>query len=69
VSSSISLLSSIFNNDSNVFQNYYQKNKEKIIKRVQTNYYNKKKTPHKIPTIIIKNEILENNIVINLMEC
>jgi len=44
------------------------KNREKIILRVQNNYYNKKKTPHKIPKIIIKNEILENNIVISLME-
>ena len=51
------------------FQNYYQKNKEKIIKRVQTNYYNKKKEEYKIPKKnIIKNEFLQNNIVISLMD-
>jgi hypothetical protein len=47
---------------------YYQKNKEKIITRVQNNYYlknNKIKNPEKK---IIKNEILENNIVISLMD-
>jgi hypothetical protein len=47
---------------------YYQKNKEKIITRVQNNYYlknNKIKNPEKK---IIKNEILENNITISLMD-
>jgi len=50
------------------FQNYYQKNRERILARVQRNYYNKVHAIQKPPKIIIKNEILENNIVINLME-
>jgi hypothetical protein len=58
---------------------YYQKNKEKIITRVQNNYYlknNKIKNPEKnildplgsIKSSTLKNEILENNIIISLMD-
>jgi hypothetical protein len=47
---------------------YYQKNKEKIITRVQNNYYLKVGYPKKPEKIIIKNEILENNIIIRLMD-
>jgi hypothetical protein len=61
---------------------YYQKNKEKIITRVQNNYYLKVGYPkERLPQhsqaqaqasepekIIIKNEILENNIIIRLMD-
>jgi hypothetical protein len=57
---------------------YYQKNKEKIITRVQNNYYLKnnkiKERLHSQAQAsepekkIIKNEILENNIIISLMD-
>jgi hypothetical protein len=47
---------------------YYQKNKEKIITRVQNNYYLKVGYPKKPEKIIIKNEILDSNIIIRLMD-
>jgi hypothetical protein len=49
---------------------YYQKNKEKIIARVQHNYYSKIHAikVFKPPIIPKKNEILENNIIISLMD-
>ena len=48
------------------FQQYYQKNKEKIIMRSQNHYYNG--STKKPDNITIKNEILENNIIIRLID-
>ena len=50
------------------FVNYYQQNKQRILTRVQNNYYLKVGRLKKPDRIIIKNEILENNIVISLMD-
>ena len=50
------------------YVNYYQQNKQKILTRVQNNYYLKVGRLKKPDRIIIKNEILENNIVISLMD-
>jgi len=58
------------------FQQYYQKNKEKIIMRSQNHYYNGslagacegKRSTKKPDNIVIKNEILENNIIIRLID-
>lgn len=52
------------------YVNYYQQNKQKIITRVQNNYYSK---IHAVkvykPSIIPKtNQILDNNIIIRLMD-
>ena len=52
------------------YANYYQQNKEKIITRVQNNYFSK---VHAIkvykPLIIPKtNQILDSNILISLMD-
>ena len=57
----------INNRNKEYLVNYYQQNKEKIITRVQNNYYLKVGRLKK-PDRIIKNEILENNIVISLMD-
>jgi hypothetical protein len=48
--------------------NYYQQNKQRILTRVQNNYYLKVGRIKKPDRIILKNEILENNIVISLMD-
>jgi hypothetical protein len=49
---------------------YYQKNKEKILSRVQQNYYSKIHAVkvYKPPIIPKKNEILDSNIIIRLMD-
>ena len=58
----------INNRNKEYYLNYYQQNKEKILARLQNNYYNK---IHKIdkPAIIPKkNNIIQNNIIIRLMD-
>ena len=58
----------INNRNKEYFVNYYQQNKQRILTRVQNNYYLKVGRSKKPDRIIIKNEILENNIVISLMD-
>jgi hypothetical protein len=58
----------INNRNKEYFVNYYQQNKQRILTRVQNNYYLKVGRLKKPDRIIIKNEILENNIVISLMD-
>jgi hypothetical protein len=58
----------INNRNKEYFINYYQQNKQRILTRVQNNYYLKVGRLKKPDRIIIKNEILENNIVISLMD-
>ena len=58
----------INNRNKEYFVNYYQQNKTRILTRVQNNYYLKVGRLKKPDRIIIKNEILENNIVISLMD-
>ena len=69
----------INNRNKEYFVNYYQQNKQRILTRVQNNYYLKVgrlKKPDRIildpsrsiKTSTLKNEILENNIVISLMD-
>ena len=58
----------INNRNKEYFVNYYQQNKQRILTRVQNNYYLKVGRSKKPERIIIKNEILENNIVISLMD-
>ena len=52
------------------YANYYQLNKEKIITRVQNNYFSKIHAikEYKTPIIAKKNEILDSNILIRLMD-
>ena len=58
----------INNRNKEYFVNYYQQNKQRILTRVQNNYYLKVGRLKKPDRIIIKNVILENNIVISLMD-
>jgi hypothetical protein len=58
----------INNRNKEYFVNYYQQNKQRILTRVQNNYYLKVGRLKKPDRIIIKNENLENNIVISLMD-
>ena len=58
----------INNRNKEYFVNYYQQNKQRILSRVQNNYYLKVGRIKKPEKIKIKNEILENNIVISLMD-
>ena len=69
----------INNRNKEYFVNYYQQNKQRILTRVQNNYYLKvgrSKKPDRIildpsgsiKSSTLKNEILENNIVISLMD-
>jgi hypothetical protein len=58
----------INNRNKEYFVNYYQQNKQRILTRVQNNYYLKVGRIKKSEKIKIKNEILENNIVISLMD-
>jgi hypothetical protein len=69
----------INNRNKEYFINYYQQNKQRILTRVQNNYYLKvgrSKKPDRIildpsgsiKSSTLKNEILENNIVISLMD-
>jgi len=58
----------INNRNKEYFVNYYQQNKQRILTRVQNNYYLKVGRLKKPDRIIIKNEILENNIVTSLMD-
>ena len=58
----------INNRNKEYFVNYYQQNKQRILTRVQNNYYLKVGRSKKPDRIIIKNVILENNIVISLMD-
>ena len=69
----------INNRNKEYFINYYQQNKQRILTRVQNNYYLKVgrlKKPDRIildpsgsiKSSTLKNEILENNIVISLMD-
>jgi hypothetical protein len=58
----------INNRNKEYFVNYYQQNKTKILTRVKNNYYLKVGRIKKPEKIKIKNEILENNIVISLMD-
>ena len=69
----------INNRNKEYFVNYYQQNKTRILTRVQNNYYLKVgrlKKPDRIildpscsiKSSTLKNEILENNIVISLMD-
>ena len=69
----------INNRNKEYFVNYYQQNKQRILTRVQKNYYLKVgrlKKPDRIildpsgsiKSSTLKNEILENNIVISLMD-
>ena len=69
----------INNRNKEYFVNYYQQNKQRILTRVQNNYYLKVgrlKKPDRIildpsgsiKSSTLKNEILENNIVISLMD-
>jgi len=58
----------INNRNKEYFVNYYQQNKTRILTRVQNNYYLKVGRLKKPDRIIIKNEILENNIVISLID-
>jgi hypothetical protein len=58
----------INNRNKEYFVNYYQQNKQRILTRVQNNYYLKVGRIKKPEKIKIKNEILENNIVISLMD-
>jgi len=56
----------INNRNKEYFANYYKQNKQKIIIRVQNNYYNG--SIRKTDKPKTKNEILENNIVISLID-
>ncbi len=47
---------------------YYQKHRKEIITKVQNNYYLKVGYPKKPEKIKMKNEILENNMIIRLMD-
>jgi hypothetical protein len=69
----------INNRNKEYFVNYYQQNKQRILTRVQNNYYLKVgrlKKPDRIildpsgsiKSSTLKNVILENNIVISLMD-
>ena len=69
----------INNRNKEYFVNYYQQNKTRILTRVQNNYYLKVgrlKKPDRIildpsgsiKSSTLKNEILENNMVISLMD-
>ena len=69
----------INNRNKEYFVNYYQQNKQRILTRVQNNYYLKvgrSKKPDRIildpsgsiKSSTLKNVILENNIVISLMD-
>ena len=57
-----------YNRNKEYFVNYYQQNQQRILTRVKNNYYLKVGRLKKPDRIIIKNEILENNIVISLMD-
>ena len=52
------------------YVNYYQQNKQRILARVQNNYYNKIHAikVYKPPIIPKQNEILKSNIIIRLMD-
>ena len=56
----------INNRNKEYFANYYKKNKQKIITRIQTNYY--KGSIRKTDKPILDNKIIDNNIVIRLMD-
>jgi hypothetical protein len=58
----------INNRNKEYFVNYYLQNKQRILTRVKNNYYLKVGRIKKPEKIKIKNEILENNIVISLMD-
>jgi hypothetical protein len=58
----------INNRNKEYFVNYYQQNKQRILTRVQNNYYLKVGRIRKPEKIKTKNEILENIIVISLMD-
>jgi hypothetical protein len=52
------------------YVNYYQHNKQRILTRVQNNYYNKIHVikVYKLPIISKTNQILDSNIIIRLMD-
>ena len=52
------------------YVNYYQHNKQRILTRVQNNYYNKIHAikVYKPPIISKTNQILDSNIIIRLMD-
>ena len=51
------------------YVNYYQQNKQKILTRVQNNYYSKIHAVKVYKEVIPKkNNIIQNNIIIRLMD-